>query len=237
MSAPVTERTRGTRGGTRTATRPATIPAQRAVPAAPSHPVEAPRDAARKAYARRDDRLRRLAGGRSSRTAGPAGRAQFVLLVMVLLVVGLVATLWLSTAAATDSYRLQDARTAARDLSERSERLHREVAAMGSAPELARRAAELGMVPVQDPARLVVAADGSVTVVGEPEAATAPAPVLPPAPPEPAPGPAASGQQPGVTPDGQAPAAQPGAPAEGRPADGDAVQGDAVQGPTSTGTD
>ena len=47
----------------------------------------------------------------------PAGRAQFVLLVMVLLVGGLVATLWLSTAAAADSYRLQDARAEARTLS------------------------------------------------------------------------------------------------------------------------
>ena len=66
-----------------------------------------------KAYARREERLRRLAGGPQARGAA-AGRAQFVLLVMGLLGVGLVATLWLSTAAAADSYRLQDARAAAR---------------------------------------------------------------------------------------------------------------------------
>ena len=79
---------------------------------------------------------------------------------MGLLGVGLVATLWLSTAAAADSYRLQDARAAARMLSSQSERLHREVANIESAPELARRAAAIGMVPVQDPARLVVARTG-----------------------------------------------------------------------------
>jgi hypothetical protein len=109
----------------------------------------------------------------------PAGRAPFVLTVMVLLGVGLVATLWLSTAAAADSYRLQDARTAARELSERSERLHREVAALQSPPALAQRAARLGMVPVKDPARRVVGADGAVRVVGEPTPAVATAAVAP----------------------------------------------------------
>jgi hypothetical protein len=95
---------------------------------------------------------------------------------MALLGVGLVATLWLSTAAAADSYRLQDARTAARELSERSERLHRDVAVLQSAPALAQRAGELGMVPAANPARLVVASDGAVEVVGEPRAAVAPPP-------------------------------------------------------------
>jgi hypothetical protein len=109
---------------------------------------------------------------RPHRTAAP-GRAQFALTVMVLLGVGLVATLWLSTAAAADSYRLQDARAAARELSERSERLHRDVAVLQSAPALAQRAGELGMVPAENPARLVVASDGAVTVVGEPRAAVA----------------------------------------------------------------
>ncbi len=81
---------------------------------------------------------------------------------MVLLAVGLVATLWLSTAAAADSYRLQDATRTGAGAQRAGERLHREVAVLASAPELARRAGELGMVPVQDPARLVVAPDGTV---------------------------------------------------------------------------
>lgn len=182
-----------------------------------------------KAYARREERLRRVAGGAPARSAG-TGRAQFVLLVMGLLLTGLVATLWLSTAAAADSYRLQDARVAARELSAQSERLHREVASMESAPELARRASALGMVPVQDPARLVVRPDGSVTVVGVPMPATAKAPPVPAAPP-PAAGPAPADAT------SQTPADQESAvPAAGAPATGaDADQGTGAAA-ASTGT-
>jgi hypothetical protein len=141
--------------------------------------------AAERAYQRRDDRLRRLGGLWAStglgRAATTPGRTPFVLLVMVLLAVGLVAILWLSTAAAADSYRLTDARAAARTLQEQSEALRREVATLGSAPEIARRAEELGLVEIRDPARLVVAPDRTVTVVGQPRAATRPAPPAPPA--------------------------------------------------------
>jgi hypothetical protein len=171
----------GARSATRTAAprstaRTATIPAQRGAPS-----IERGRATGR-AYARREDRLRKLVGGRAPRNAPPAGRAKFVLLVMGLLAVGLIVTLWLSTAAAADSYRLQDARVAARALSEQSEQLRREVTAMDAAPALAQRAAALGMVPVQDSARLVVAPDGAVTLVGTPKAAIATAPPAPPAP-------------------------------------------------------
>jgi len=157
-------------------TRTATIPAQRAVPS-----IERGRATGR-AYARREDRLRKVVGGRAPRNAPTAGRAKFVLLIMGLLAVGLIVTLWLSTAAAADSYRLQDARVAARALSEQSEQLRREVTAMDAAPALAQRAASLGMVPVQDSARLVVAPDGAVTLAGTPKAAIATAPLPPPAP-------------------------------------------------------
>lgn len=186
MSAPVTERTRTQAVGVGR-TRFATIPAQR------GSTVVAPKpDAARRAYAKRDERVRRLVGPPPVRGGTATGRAQFVLLVMGLLGAGLVATLWLSTAAAADSYRLQDARSAARTLSEQSERLHREVASMASPPALAKRATGLGMVPVQDPARLVVSPNGAVQVVGKPRAAVAPAPpvapVAPVAPGAPGPG-------------------------------------------------
>src|SRR5689334_20922487 len=133
MSAPVVERPRG--GATRTAP-----PAPRR--AAPTQrrgatPVPGRGTSASPERVRRTDRTqapgdRRRTAARSSVRAEAVARAPFVLTVMVLLGVGLVATLWLSTAAAADSYRLQDARTAARDLSERSERLHREVAALQS---------------------------------------------------------------------------------------------------------
>jgi hypothetical protein len=220
MSAPVTERVRTAVRG-----RTTTIPTQRAVGNAGSDrggaaTVDAPtrrsagQKAGEKAYARRDERQRRVSGARAPRVAAPAGRPQFVLLIMALLAVGLVATLWLSTAAAADSYRLQDATAEARVLSEQTERLHREVAVLSSAPELARRAAELGMTQVQDPARLVVAPDGGVEVVGEPRAAVAPPPPAPPAPP------AVAGTTPeGTTPEGANP--EEGAPATGEPGNED----------------
>lgn len=135
--------------------------------------------AVQRAYARRAQRTGAVHTARAEHIAA-ASRAPFVVLVMVLLAAALVATLWLSTAAAADSYRLQNAREAARNLTERSEQLGREVATLETAPELARRARELGMVPAADPARLVLGPDGEVAVVGDPEAATAP-PAPPPA--------------------------------------------------------
>ncbi|MGQ0575759.1 MAG: hypothetical protein ACT4RN_16380 [Pseudonocardia sp.] len=175
----------GARGGTARAGRAATVPAQRG--ASGLLPGREPRGAAARAYARRDDRTRRLAGSRAERAVA-SGRPRFVLLMMVLLAAGLVATLWLSTAAAADSYRLEDARLAARQMTEQSERLHLEVASMSSPTSLAERAAGLGMVPVQDSARLVVDPGGEVDVVGTPRAAVAPAPPPPPCPPAGEPG-------------------------------------------------
>lgn len=149
-----------------------------------------------RAYARRAQRT-------GARHRGPdrvdAGRTPFVVLVMALLGMALVVTLWLSTAATADSYHLQGAQKQARNLVERSEGLGREVATLETAPELARRARELGMVPAGDPARLVVRPDGAVVLIGRPRRAIVPtpppavAPVPPPpvAPPAAAPVPAA----------------------------------------------
>lgn len=174
MSAPVKERR-------------ATVPAQRQRTrrerSAPTG-VER-RGAATRAYARRDDRVRKLVGpgaGRRDRAAAGAGRTPFVLLIMGLLAVGLVATLWLSTAAAADSFLLTDARGAATTLQEQSEQLRREVATTEAAPAIIAQAQALGMVPVQDPPRIVVAPDGSTSVVGTPHAVTPPAPVVRPTP-------------------------------------------------------
>ena len=155
------------------------VPAQRGSVTVPAQR----KGAAKAAYAKRDERARKAVGAprRKGAQVVHSGRPQFVLLIMALFAAGLVLTLWLSTAASADSYTLQEARTAARDLTEQSERLHREVAALESAPTLAQRAAELGMVPVQDPARLVVAPDGGVTVVGKPSAAVRTAPPAAPA--------------------------------------------------------
>ncbi len=143
--------------------------------------------AVQRAYARRAQRTGGLHVVQDS--SNTARQAPFVVLGMVLLAVALVATLWLSTAAAADSYHLHSARETARNLTERSENLSREVASLETAPELARRARQLGMVPAGDPARLVVSPDGAVVRIGEPRRASAPAAVAP----EPAP-PAAPGQ-------------------------------------------
>nr|MDQ2707269.1 hypothetical protein [Actinomycetota bacterium] len=161
MSAPTVERTWQT-------TPRARVPAQRASSAAIG-----------RAYARRAGRQQRLADPTQD---DAVGRPRFVLMVMALLGAGLVASLWLSTSAAADSYRLDQATHATRDLSERGETLRTEIAAMRSAPTLAQAARNLGMVPVSDVARLVARSDGSVVIVGTPKAGVAPAPVPPPLP-------------------------------------------------------
>jgi hypothetical protein len=162
----------GPRPGT-TSTRPASRDTGTRRPAAPTRPATKP----------------------STRTTDTraSGTAPFVLLIMVLLTGGLVATLWLSTAAAADSYRLDEARQVARDLSEQSERLHRDVEAAQSAPALAAAARAQGMVPAGEPAVLVIAPDGSSQVVGDPKPAQPVAP--PPSVAVPATPPAADGAQ------------------------------------------
>src|SRR5437870_6919772 len=121
--------------------------------------------AAQRAYARRAQREGRKPE-RAERVENPGGRARFVVLIMALLVVGIAATLWLSTQAISDSYRLEKARQEATDLSERADTLQREVTKLDSPSVLAERAKQLGMVFPGDPARLVVQPDGTIVVVG-----------------------------------------------------------------------
>lgn len=204
MSTPVIERP-GTPGGGRA--RPDTRQSRRTA-APPRIPAQrGPGDARRVA-----DQRRRTAARENT------GRAKFVLVVMVLLVSGLIATLWLSTAAAADSYSLQAARERTASLTEQSEALRKEVTVLQSPGSLADRAAAQGMVRVTDPARLVVAPDGRVDVVGEPRAAVAAAPPAPPAADAPAP------QAPPAPPAGQPGAATSDPAAEG----GDAAPGGAA---------
>ncbi|MEU6584758.1 hypothetical protein [Nocardia sp. NPDC046763] len=109
----------------------------------------------------------------------PRGRMSFVATIIALLGCGLALTLLLTTRATEDSYQLGDQRRANQKLSDERDALQREVASADSAPELAKRAAELGMIPAKDPARLVIGPDGQVTVVGNPQPAQgAPAPPL-----------------------------------------------------------
>lgn len=128
--------------------------------------------AAQRAYAKRRNREggSELPGVRRGRRSDriPRGRMPFVASIIALLGCGLALTLLLTTRATEDSYRLGDQRAANQVLSDERDALQREVAGADSAPELAQRAAELGMIPAKDPARLLVAPDGSVTVVGNP---------------------------------------------------------------------
>ncbi|WP_245668903.1 hypothetical protein [Nocardia xishanensis] len=136
--------------------------------------------AAQRAYAKRKTRAEhRTDTALPTRGSVMAARIPFVAAIIAMLGCGLALTLLLTTRAAEDSYQLSDARELNRKLSEERAGLQREVEAADSAPELAARARELGMIPAKDPARLVIEPDGTVTVIGkEVPAQGAPAPPL-----------------------------------------------------------
>ncbi|MHA6800743.1 FtsB family cell division protein [Bounagaea algeriensis] len=140
-------------------------------------------------------------------------RIPLVGVVMTLLGVGLAATLWLSIAAVSGSYQLQQGQAELNSLSERKEELMREVNTLNSSPMIQQRAEQQGMVPGPMPAHLVQRPDGSVQVIGDPEQAQAPAP---PPPREPA---GQQGEQNGRQPNGGDPqsAQDGGRPAQGEP--------------------
>ncbi|MBU3064057.1 hypothetical protein KO481_21310 [Nocardia sp. NEAU-G5] len=131
--------------------------------------------AAKRAYARRRNRLE---GGVSlpplPGRAAMSGRIPFVAAIIALLGCGLMCTLLLTTRSAEDSYHLGGARKINQQLTDEQAELQRQVAAADSAPELASRARELGMIPAKDPARLVIAPDGTVTVIGKETAQSGP---------------------------------------------------------------
>ncbi|MFE9579765.1 hypothetical protein ACFYO1_25490 [Nocardia sp. NPDC006044] len=133
--------------------------------------------AAQRAYARRRTR----AETRSDTPDLPprsgsvmAARIPFVAAIIALLGCGLALTLLLTTRAAEDSYQLGDIRATNKRLADERAALQREVESADSAPDLAARARELGMIPAKDPARIVVAPDGTVTVIGKPTPADGP---------------------------------------------------------------
>ncbi|OXM46761.1 hypothetical protein [Amycolatopsis alba] len=131
----------------------------------------------------------------------PRSRASFVLMMMGMLAVGVACTLWLTTQAIADSYRLEQLRTTNAGLAESKERLQREVAKAESPASLAPKARELGMVPGGDPAHIVVGTEGQSTVVGEPKKATGDTPA-----PQTAAPPPAEGTQQGAPIEGDQPA-------------------------------
>jgi outer membrane murein-binding lipoprotein Lpp len=132
--------------------------------------------AAERAYARRASRRQRLLSVVPMRMPGLASKTPFVLLVMGLLAVGVLATLFLSLSAVSDSYKLETAKNDVTDLSSKVEQLKSDVAKMESPEVLYGHAKQLGMVPAPDPVRIRQNPDGSVTVVGSATAATPPPP-------------------------------------------------------------
>ncbi len=142
--------------------------------------------AALRAYERRQQRASihtsdsaRGSGTRRSIDGGAiAARIPFVALIIGLLALGLGLTLLLTTRSAGDSYDLSAAKAVNTELVQQRAALQRDVELAESAPELARKAAGLGMVPAKNPARLIVAPDGGVQVVGTPAPADG-APVAP----------------------------------------------------------
>jgi len=153
---------------------------ERALKSVPT-PAGSPRTrsaATERAYARRAQRTQNLRGGASTpqRQPSPVAKAPFVVMVMAVLIVGLAAIMWLSTQAAADSYRLQEAHNQATQLSLRVEQLRQEVALAESPTKLAEAAAKLGLVLAGDPAKLKQLPDGTIEVYGKPSAVEAPAP-------------------------------------------------------------
>lgn len=142
--------------------------------------------AALRAYERRQQRAsvhtsdsaRGSGARRSIDGSAIAARIPFVALVIGLLALGLGMTLLLTTRSAGDSYDLSAAKAVNTELAQQRAALQRDVELAESAPELARKAAELGMVPAKNPARLIVGPDGSKQVVGTPAPADG-APVAP----------------------------------------------------------
>ncbi len=107
-------------------------------------------------------------------TARPprAPRVPFALLVVGLIVGGMVLLLALNTASAAIELERHNLASKDQSVAAQVQNLRNEVALSAAPGNLARAAAELGMVPAGNPAFIVVAADGSVKVLGKPKAVT-----------------------------------------------------------------
>jgi hypothetical protein len=113
------------------------------------------------------------AGRRPTESGRHAPRVPFALLVTGLIVGGLALLLALNTASAANELRHQSLDSRDATIANDVPQLQNEVAASAAPANLARAAAELGMVPAGNPAFIVEASDGSATLRGKPEAATA----------------------------------------------------------------
>lgn len=112
-----------------------------------------------------------------------APRVPFALLVLGLLVGGLVALLALNTASAANELHRHDVAAKDASIAASVEQLNNDVAASEAPGNLARIAAQFGMVPAGNPAFLQIDPDGKVRVLGSPGPASAPAVRAPSTPP------------------------------------------------------
>lgn len=126
--------------------------------------------ATERAKARRDPA--RTAGTDEAAQPKQAGsRVPMVVTVMGLMACGLAATLWLSIAAVSGSYRLQQARSDVNSLTAQRDQLLRQNSDLDSTPELQQRAAAQGLVPAPQVTYLTPGPDGSIIVLGQPQSA------------------------------------------------------------------
>ncbi|MDS1112571.1 hypothetical protein RD149_02190 [Gordonia westfalica] len=132
-----------------------------------------------------DRRHKRMAAGASAPRATRGGLSMsgvslrerlqhtpFVVPVIALLVLGLGLSLWLSTKSAQDSYKLGIERTENQSLIDQRDALKRTYESGNSAPELSREATRLGMIPSDNPARMIVDDPRRPRVVGKPAPAS-----------------------------------------------------------------
>ncbi len=110
-----------------------------------------------------------------------APRVPFALLVTVMVLGGMALLLALNTASAANELTRHDLAVRDDQVSAAVQQLREDVAASAAPANLARAAQELGMVPAQNPAFLVIGPDGTVRVLGHAKAVTAAPLPLPPA--------------------------------------------------------
>src|SRR6266702_3768377 len=179
MSAPARVVDGGAAGRAAPARPRAVPPRPRAVPARP-RATPARRHPAKRQHPKSTRWSRpRLVASRAPQAVARTGprRAPFVLLVAGLLIGGMCSLLALNTAAAAEELRRDALSQSNANLSDDAQQLQAELAARQAPASLASAAAKLGMVPAGNPAFLSIQPDGSVKVLGEPQPATAPAPL------------------------------------------------------------
>ncbi|MGY1813197.1 hypothetical protein [Blastococcus sp. SYSU D00820] len=164
------------------AARPAAVPAvsgrahSAPLRTRPARPATRPAPGAAARPSAAAPRVVPTAPARVRAAATPAARrAPFVLLVLALLVGTTLALLFLNTAIAVDSLKATQLRAENAQKAQRIEQLEQQVVAGNTPAALASAAATAGLVPAGAAAYLVLAPDGSATLRGTPEPATAPA--------------------------------------------------------------